>query len=476
MSNNRTFSENVKRDLFAVPPVYHSGIRGYTGRTSGPSAFSFDGPDVLGSSSSGPSSFSRAPGPGDPGDVLLAHGPVGLLPAAPPRYPLKRGISSGPGPCLGVVSSGSGASREPYYPEYVAKSATAPGKQSQKGDEKSEDFGVFGRKINRIVHCGAWVLIRSCIHLHRFGKKIDCGREWCEKCRASSHGRRKARWFSKLQKLREVGYLIITFPLDRRPRTAEGLKKIESIITGILKRRGFARGLRRWHTHGENRGGGVPGSLGLEATALIPGSRQVISRWHPHLNFLLDAGYLEPEFIDSIKKAIGETLKIEKMNLYYQYTQDVKRMVYWLKYVTRPTFLKREWDEEMAEELYDFRNSGWWGQWEDPGPRKTKKAEELRLARIKTGYFEDKWFLPEKEKKLAFFKKVEVGICPTCGEKLLGGRLVSVDYFSDEKNSGWEQIWKNVWQYKGPPENVLMYRLLKDFAQVEKEGAACENS
>jgi len=407
----------------------------------------------------------------------------------------------------GVLEADSSGFRAPeavFYPEHIANSPTAPRKQSQKGDEKSEKLGF---KRLGIVRCGAWALIRSCLDGHTFAKTLDCGREWCGKCRASSHGRRKGRWFSKLQKLREVGFLTVTFPLDRRPRTAKGLKEIESKITGILMRRDFDRGLRRWHTHGENNGALISGLQGSGVEALVPGLRQSIPRWHPHLNFLLDAGYLSPEFLNSLKKVIGETLKIEKVNLYYQYTQDVKRILHWLKYVTRPTFLKREWDKEMAEELYDFRNSGWWGQWEDPGPRlswpgpfgektikelglkeakileelwlaKIVKAEELRLDRVEAGYFEDKWSLPKEEKHLAFFKKIEVGICPTCGKKLEGGRIVSVNDFvsspakSIPKLPDWEKIWDNVWQYKGPPENVLVYNLFKGFAAVQKKGAA----
>jgi len=398
------------------------------------------GPEFFGEGES-PSTFSRfcfAPGPGvskpsdAPGPSFLSASrisaavlrPSGLpsLPSDPSPKTEKKGI---PGP-LGGLPGGGPASGSAFYLEYVAKSHTAPGIESREEHGKREVLGrIPGRKIHREVRCGSWALVRACPDGHTFAKSLDCGREWCEKCRTSSHGRRMARWLPKLQKIKEMGYLVVTLPLSRRPRSESELQKIGYSVTGILRRRGFTRGLRRWHTHGEERSG-------------------TITPWAPHLNFLMDGGFLSEECLDSIKKAICGVLKAEKIVVYYQYTQDVSQIVHWLKYVTRPTFLKKEWDPDMAEELYNFRNSGWWGRWDD----------------------EDKWTLPEKEKKLAYFKKVEAGICPTCGKKLEGGHVVKVEDLLELP--GWAQIWERVWQYKGPPENVLIYRLLKDFAVCEK--------
>lgn len=280
-------------------------------------------------------------------------------------------------------------------------------------NEKASDFGP---KINRNVLCGAWALVRTCEDGHTFAKSMDCGREWCETCRQTAHNRRMARWLPKAQKIKEMGYMVVTLPLERRPRTAAELRRLGPAITGILKRRGFLRGLRDWHFFGEK-----------------------TIRWNPHLNFLMDGGFLSEEQLDSIKKAVCGILKIEKIVIYYQYTQSVGKMLHWLKYVTRPTFLKRGWDEEMAEELHGFNRRGSWGEWDD----------------------EDKWALPENEKKLSYFKKIEAGICPTCGKKLEGGSVCKVEDL--EYTPGWEKIWDKHWQFKGPSENVLIYRLFKDY-------------
>jgi len=351
----------------------------------------------------------------------LLPGPSSLL-SSLPVIPQKGGSSG----LREAVFSGPPASGGPFNLNLLANSPDSPRetipkgmKKNQKRDEKEE---VFPYKAHRYIRCGSWALVRSCSDGHTFAKSLDCGREWCEKCRTSSHGRRMGRWLPKAQKIKEMAYLIITLPVYRRPRTASGLRKIDKGITEILKRWGFARGLRRWHTYGDKS-----------------------VRWNPHLNFLMDGGFLSERHLEFLKKEIYEFLKVEKAVVYYQYTQSVGKILHWLKYVTRPTFLNESWDFEMAEELHNFRNSAWWGKWDD----------------------DDKWNLPEKEKKLAYYKKIEAGVCSTCGKKLEGGRVVSTDLFVDEKNPGWEQIWKNVWQYKGPPENVLMYRLLKDFALLK---------
>jgi hypothetical protein len=248
-----------------------------------------------------------------------------------------------------------------------------------------------------------------------------------------------------------MAYLVATFPPENRPRTMAGLEKFGWVITEILKRRGFERGLRHWHFFGDKS-----------------------KVWNPHLNFLMDRGFINPEDLDAIKKEICEELGLGQVVLNYAYSRAFGKRFHWIKYVLRATFLYQGWDFKMAEELYNFRNSAAWGQWEEGRPLKTKKLEELRLARVAAGYFVDKWALPEKEKKLAYFKKVEAGLCPTCGKKLEGGRVVSVDFFTDEKNRGWEKIWENVWQLKGPPENVLLYRLLLDYSRTKKEAAPFE--
>ncbi len=450
----------------AVPPVLtfpgYGDIRG-----GHPSSVSGNGPGLP--SPGGPGLFLSGPlamvdrPPGDLGapegfgpaaESGRDSGPEGCFPGAcgsrpdsPPRYPLKKGISSGrsaardaaarpssaaadgfssdfsekrpfsgSGNDLEPFSSGLPASGGPFILKSIAKVHTAPRESSQNEEAKVEDFG---RKIHRNIRCGSWALVRTCADGHTFAKSLDCGREWCEKCRASSHNRRMARWLPKAQKIKEMGYMVVTFPLDRRPRSAAELRKLGPAITGILKRRGFARGLRSWHTQGDKS-----------------------SRWNPHLNFLMDGGYLSPERIDSIKAAVCGILKTEKIVIYYQYTQSVGKMLHWLKYVTRPTFLKRGWDEEMAEELHNFNRRGSWGTWDG----------------------EDAWALPEHEKKLSYYKKIEAGICPTCGKKLEGGHVVPVSDFSEL--AGWAQIWDRHWQFKGPPENVLVYRLFRDYAAV----------
>jgi len=318
--------------------------------------------------------------------------------------------------------AGISESSESDYLDLISQESLLPKKTDAENDlENDIPESLNWPKPARQVRCGSWALVRSCSDGHVFAKTLDCGREWCEKCRSSAHSRRLGRWLSKAQKIKEMGYLTVTLPLDKRPRSQKELRRLGLSITRILKRRGFFRGLRRDHFFGDK-------------------SRV----WNPHFNFLLDSGYLNPELIESIKKAISGILKAEKIVLHYQFTQEVRLMLHWLKYITRPTFLKESWDPEMVEEFFNFRNAGSWGKWDD----------------------ENKWALPEEEKKLANYKKVGAGICPTCGKKLEGGRVVLVEDFSEDLD--WEQIWANVWQYKGPPENALLFRFFKIFADAKK--------
>jgi len=248
---------------------------------------------------------------------------------------------------------------------------------------------------------------------HRFAKSLDCGKEWCGECKETVHGRRFARWLPKAQKIGVMGYLVITFPEDKRPRDKERLSWLSIQITRGLKKRGIHRGLRRWHYFGEKS-----------------------NKYNPHLNFLLDSGHLNPKKLAEIKGMIRAVLRIPEAVIYYQFSRSKYKMIHWLKYVTRPTFLDRKWDEEMAEEIYNFRNSAVFGKWLD----------------------EDKWALPKREKMLGYYSKIERSICPICGKEIHWRGIVHTE---DLAVLGYEQVWKKIWQFEPPPEKVLQFNFLR---------------
>ena len=290
------------------------------------------------------------------------------------------------------------------------------------GKNGSEHFGFLEEEKSSQL-CGYWGIVGECEHNHRFAKSLDCGREWCLECKDRSHNRRFSRWLLKAQKINEMGYMVVTFPENKRPRLKNKLSKIGILITEGLIRRGIKRGLRRWHFFGDRN-----------------------NDWYPHINFLFEAGYFNEEELASVKMMIREVLGIPEAVIYYQYTQSVKKMIHWLKYVTRPTFLKREWDEEMACELYNFRNCVQWGKWDD----------------------EDKWSLPEIEKSLGYVAKIERSICPVCGSRIRWGMIVPLCELNELDD--FEQIWHGFWQVNPGPEIALVYLRMKAYQDSMFDG------
>ncbi|MBA7671597.1 hypothetical protein ES703_79756 [subsurface metagenome] len=319
------------------------------------------------------------------------------------------------------------------YLESIAKSPVAPGKTPFFGEPKTPSFFIPGRKKNGDglsrglegdnvpLHCGKWAMIGRCGCGRHFAKSLDCGREWCPRCKESAHGRRMARWLSKAFKMDIMGYLVITFPEGQRPRTKKALSRIGTLITEALIRRGYKRGLRRWHFFGEKS-----------------------NAWHPHLNFLFESGYLDDEKLESIKKLIREILGLDNAVIYYQYSQAVNKKIHWIKYVSRPTFLKKKWDVAMAVELHNFRNSVSWGKWAD----------------------KDKWSFPAgTEKTLGYRAKIGGGICPACDSKIEWSRPVKIDELFEK---GFDEIWPGIWQERPPPEKVLEFEFFKKLDRINR--------
>jgi len=306
------------------------------------------------------------------------------------------------------------------YLEYVAKVSTPENHENLADDSYPLE--------SRQCLCGAWAIMGECEHGHKFAKALDCGREWCRICKETSHRRRFARWLSKAFKIEEMGQFVITAEPGKRARKKEDFKQIGKVVKQVLIAMGFERGLRRWHWFGES-------------------LRRITNLWNPHLNILIESGYLDPDFLDLIKEQIREAIGVKNAEIHYNYTDEVGRKIHMLKYITRPTFLKRWWDLDMADELYNFRNCVSWGRWED----------------------EDKWGLPDHEKIYGYVAKIEMGVCPCCGSKVHWSRTVHVD---DLAVLDYQQIWLKVWQERPPPGRVLIFDLLRTLnrGQAKKKG------
>lgn len=230
--------------------------------------------------------------------------------------------------------------------------------------------------------CGGWTSVGLCESGHGVARKLRCGREWCADCGqkdSDAHKRRWSRWLPKVRQLRRMGYLVVTFPPSERGklRSKPELSAMARSITDILRVIGFERGLRRWHWFGDES-----------------------PRYHPHLNFLLDSALVDRNILNTIKSMIAKHVGVPCV-VHYQWTDAPKKMMHLLKYVTRPTFLSRSWDEELAEIIYKFRTTWAWGKWQEPPAWSLNTAEEH--------YSEE-------------LNKVSRGQCPDCGDPIRWGR------------------------------------------------------
>lgn len=221
--------------------------------------------------------------------------------------------------------------------------------------------------------CPGWFTLGLCENGHAWAKELICGREWCPDCRDKARERRVARWMTKARQVKSMGYLVVTFaPEDRLAmRTKADLAEVGKIAAEVVRQ--FApRGLRRWHFFGD---------------------KSSTPTYHPHLNFLLDAGWIDKPLLNLLRLLLKEALGLAREPVVnYHYSDKPKKMRHWLRYVCRATFLDRAWDLELAEELWNFRNVAWWGKW-DGLPA---------------------WDVPETG-HLVEVERLEKGLCPTCG-------------------------------------------------------------
>lgn len=229
--------------------------------------------------------------------------------------------------------------------------------------------------------CGKYSKVADCEYGHSFAKILYCGREWCDVCGedwSDIHQQRFSRWLPKAQKMGVMGQLVITVPIIQREslRTKESLNKFRRSVIRSLKHRGYTHGLSRWHYYGTK-------NVGV---------------WHPHLNILMPYGRLSPKELNAIKKMVADLLGVDKVVVYYSYTSVQRKKVHRLKYITRSTFTNCEWDEELADELYNFKNTHCWGNWDD-------------LPTV--------WTLGDKQQqRFINLECLQRGVCPICGTNI----------------------------------------------------------
>jgi rRNA maturation protein Nop10 len=228
---------------------------------------------------------------------------------------------------------------------------------------------------------------------HRFVKEVVCGKEWCPVCGAdgsTAHNRRFARWLPKIQQMKTIGYFVFTIPEELRAkyRTKKALGQLGHDTQELLKSYGYRRGLRRYHWFGDKS-----------------------TKWHPHLNIMVDGGFISPQELEVIKTAYANILGVNMADVNYHYRTTPGQMVHTLKYVTRATFKNCEWDGEMTMELYNFRNNVAWGKWDD-SPAWSLEDLHGKARKDVAGL------------DVHAIESLGSGVCPECGEPIKWGHAM----------------------------------------------------
>jgi len=174
---------------------------------------------------------------------------------------------------------------ESYYPESFAQPHTN------------------AQKLHMLLPpCRSWGHFGECEQEgHKIAHELICNRQWCgtdlvdgwvSGCggiNGAAHQRRKAKWYPKARQLGNMGRFVITLPPEVRRdyRSKVALGKLGISFKRMMQRHGFNRGLRVWHFFGEDHKDSASGGEAPE--------------FHPHMEVLVEAGYLSEGELDSIK-------------------------------------------------------------------------------------------------------------------------------------------------------------------------------
>lgn len=311
--------------------------------------------------------------------------------------------------------------------------------------------------------CGAWAVISECESgQHHFAKRLYCGREWCDVCgkdNSASHKRRQARLLPKLQQVKELGYFVIEFPdLARHvgergiaPDVDDGeyvkgwcyskadLRDTTNTIVRVLAgKRGaggrgskrvngyFARGIARWHWFGDKLTGkynphcnvlvdfaSLLDNVRVELQPSVEEYRQSLAQSKHTKKIKRElqgiemyqrgkSGYMPKPLLDRIKAELRQALNCPDLIVHYSKRDTPGKIMHCARYVTRATFKDYTWNEYMAQELWNFRNIRWWGNWN------AQPVWDLRKAQAEGVDVEG----------LQAVSNLQLGVCPDCGKPL----------------------------------------------------------
>lgn len=263
---------------------------------------------------------------------------------------------------------------------------------------RGKQFFLDRIKAGIIPQCSVGYVSGSCKSGHRYAAVQFCGKEYCPDCGRDGspiHQRRVNKWFRYVQSWDSVGYLVVTIPADYRHYfyNQEILKDFRFKLLRLLKEKHkITKGLARYHYFGDCVPCNGKGCMFCKNTGAG-------TDYYPHLNILIDAGYIPDlqEWLKPIKswmklyfkklvkadidryriylksgdRAVKEDIdrlldQLNQLNnpkydlvLNYSYVAGDAERMNKVKYITRSTF--RHYHKKTIRTLYNFRNSIVWG-------------------------------------------------------------------------------------------------------------------
>lgn len=285
-------------------------------------------------------------------------------------------------------------------------------------DEK-EDFREFNDALNKVkgeylglgaegTLCGRWAMVKSCENGHYILKRLVCGREWCPACgqdHSEHHNRRVSRLIPRVFAMGVISYLVFEVPLSLRDQfwDVEKIRQARRYVHRLLKREFNTRGVSRWHYYGE--------------PLIDEFSKELeLGKYHPHLNVLLEHGFIGKKQLKRIRKLwsqwlyheCGQKRYYKIAPVYTKYSKSPGKKWHWIEYITRPTFkVLSDENRDLAKALYSFNNCSWFGKFSEADKISGRERFE-------------KWAetLPESEKKSKVAAMAvdafNSDICPVC--------------------------------------------------------------
>jgi len=234
---------------------------------------------------------------------------------------------------------------------------------------------------------------------------------------ASDDGESVPGWCYSKADLRETTNSIIGVIAGQRGAGGRGRKRVDGF---------FARGVGRWHWFGDKaRGkynphfnvlvdfGSLLGDVREELQPVIEaykagleksGRGRKVRRELQSIEMYQRgrSGYMPKPLLDKIVADLRDALGCPELIVHYSYKDKPGQIVQTVRYVTRATFREYSWEKYMAEQLYGFRNTRWWGSWTGEAVWELEQAEAEG----------------EDTAGLEAVSSLQGGVCPDCGRPL----------------------------------------------------------